>query len=360
MTMKRKTYLDNLRWAAVVLVLIYHAFYYFNAQGVFGGFGPFSQVQYQDAILYFVYPWFMVLLFVISGICARYALQKRGGKAFFKERTVKLLVPSTLGLFVFYWVQGYFNVWIGGGWEQMPADMPGFVRYLISVASGIGPLWFAQLLWVFSGLLLLLRKLDKKDGFFKLSRKMNAWTALAFIPLIWASAQVLNTPVITVYRFGIYFTAYLLGYYVFAHEEMQDSLGQNAVVFSVTAVILGIVYTWYYFGTNYAEGACLKSVFTAVYLWIAVLTALGAGKRWFGCENPVCRFMTRQSSGIYMLHCFVMTFVCWGLRFWLGLPAAAVYILGILLTLGITIGLNELLRRIPVLRFLILGVSQKK
>ena len=69
--MKRKPYLDNLRWATVVLVLIYHAFYYFNAQGVLGGFGSFSQVQYQDAILYFVYPWFMVLLFVISGICAQ-------------------------------------------------------------------------------------------------------------------------------------------------------------------------------------------------------------------------------------------------------------------------------------------------
>ena len=92
--MKRKTYLDNIRWATVVLVLIYHVFYYFNAQGVFGGFEPFSQVQYQDAILYFVYPWFMVLLFVIAGISARLSLQKRSGKEFLKDRTVKLLVPS--------------------------------------------------------------------------------------------------------------------------------------------------------------------------------------------------------------------------------------------------------------------------
>ena len=40
--MKRKTYLNNIRWATVVLVLIYHVFYYFNAQGVFGGVGPFT------------------------------------------------------------------------------------------------------------------------------------------------------------------------------------------------------------------------------------------------------------------------------------------------------------------------------
>lgn len=358
--MKRKTYLDNLRWATVVLVLIYHAFYYFNAQGVPGGFAPFSQVQYQDAMLYFVYPWFMVLLFVIAGISARYALQKRSGREFFRDRTVKLLVPSTLGLFVFYWIPGWFNVWMSGGWELMPGDLPLVARYLISAASGIGPLWFAQLLWVFSGLLLLLRKLDKKDRLFGCFQNMNAWSALIFLPLIWASAQILNTPVVTVYRFGIYFTAYLLGYYVFAHEKIQDSLGKNAVPFALAGVILGIIYTWHYFGTNYAEDACLKSVFTAVYLWIAVLAVLGAGKRWFDCERRFCRFMTRQSSGIYMLHCPVMAFVCCGLRFALGFPAAAVYILGIILALGLSLGLNEILSRIPVIRFCVLGISKKK
>lgn len=358
--MKRKTYLDNLRWATVVLVLVYHAFYYFNAQGVFGGFAPFSQVQYQDAILYFVYPWFMVLLFLIAGISARYSLEKRSGKAFFKDRTDKLLVPSTLGLLVFYWIGGYFNVWAGGGWEQMPADLPGFVRYLIAAASGIGPLWFAQLLWVFSGLLLLLRRLDKKDGIFNWCRRFNAWSALVFIPLIWGAAQILNTPVITVYRFGIYITAYLLGYYVFSHEKIQESLERKATPFCVAAIALGIVYTWYYFGTNYAEDACLKSLFTAVYLWIAVLAVLGAGKKWFGIENGFTRFMTRESSGIYMLHCMIMSMLCWVLRFRLGLPAAAVYIVGIVLTLLVSIGLNELLRWIPVVRFFVLGIRKKK
>ena len=357
--MKRKIYLDNIRWATVLLVLVYHVFYYFNAQGVLGGFGPFSQVQYQDCILYFVYPWFMVLLFLIAGISARYALQKRSEKEFFKERTVKLLVPSTLGLFVFYWIQGYFNVRIGGGLEWMPADMPRFVLYLICVPSGIGPLWFIQMLWIFSGLLLLLRKIDKLDRIYPCFQKVNAWTALLFLPLIWASAQVLNTPVITVYRFGIYFTSFLLGYYVFSHEELQESLGRWAVFFGVAAVILGIVYTWYYFGANYAEDACLKSLFTAVYLWIAVLAVLGCGKRWFDWENRLCKFMTRQSSGIYMLHCFVMTPVCWALRYFLRIPAAAVYILGAILTFILSIALNEILRRIPLVRFLVLGVRKK-
>lgn len=357
--MKRKTYLDNIRWATVLLVLVYHAFYYFNAQGVLGGFEPFSSVQYQDAILYFVYPWFMALLFVVAGMSARYSLEKRGGREFLKDRTEKLLVPSTLGLLVFYWIPGSFNVWMGGGWEQMPTDLPLVARYLISAASGIGPLWFAQMLWLFSGALLLIRKLDKGDRLFGCFKNMGAFGALVFLPLIWASAQVLNTPVITVYRFGIYFTAYLLGYFVFAHENLQDSLAKHAVPFSVAALLLGIGYTWYYFGANYAEDDCLKSVFTAVYLWIAVLAILGAGKRWFSCDSPFCRFMARKSSGIYMLHCPIMAVVCWALRYGLGLPAAPVYILGILLTFALTLGLYELMRRIPFVRFCVLGIRKK-
>ncbi|HBM75175.1 MAG TPA: acyltransferase, partial [Clostridiaceae bacterium] len=64
----RKHYIDNIRWATVLLVLVYHVFYLFNSVGVLGGVGSFSEVQYQDAVLYFVYPWFMVLLFLIAGI----------------------------------------------------------------------------------------------------------------------------------------------------------------------------------------------------------------------------------------------------------------------------------------------------
>lgn len=138
----RKYDLDNIRWATILLVMAYHVFYAFNAVGVLGGVGGFAQVQYQDAFLYFVYPWFMVLLFVIAGISARYALDKYSGKAFIGKRTWKLLVPSTLGLLAYQWIVGYFNIKIGGGLEYLPP----FLVYPVAALSGTGPLWFAQVL----------------------------------------------------------------------------------------------------------------------------------------------------------------------------------------------------------------------
>ena len=76
----RKHWIDNLRWATVVLVLIYHVFYFYNNKGVFGGIGGFSDdpmAQPQDAIMYILYPWFMMLLFLVAGISARYSLDKQ-------------------------------------------------------------------------------------------------------------------------------------------------------------------------------------------------------------------------------------------------------------------------------------------
>ena len=80
----RKHWVDNLRWVTVLSVLFYHVIYFYNNKGVFGGiggFGPYPEVkQYQDVIMYILYPFFMPLLFILAGVSARYALQKHSGK----------------------------------------------------------------------------------------------------------------------------------------------------------------------------------------------------------------------------------------------------------------------------------------
>ena len=78
----RKRYLDNIRWAVVVVVVVYHVFYMYNAEGVLGGLGKITKldVQYYDLLLYLVYPWLMPVLFLVSGICARLALEKRSDR----------------------------------------------------------------------------------------------------------------------------------------------------------------------------------------------------------------------------------------------------------------------------------------
>ena len=111
----------------------------------------------------------MLLLFVVSGMSARFELEKKDSKTFIKDRTRKYLVPSTIGLLVFGWILGYYNMLIGGAFEQMSA-VPKPVLYLIMSVSGTGVLWYLQLLWVFSILLVLIRKIEK-DRLYKYGKK---------------------------------------------------------------------------------------------------------------------------------------------------------------------------------------------
>ena len=178
----RQHWIDNLRWVTVLLVLFYHVIYFYNNKGVFGGIGGFGEwpqcKQYQDVVMYILYPWFMPVLFLLAGISARYALAKYPAKEWFKARTRKLLVPSTIGLFVFHWMVGYFNTVVAdraGVFE----GIPGVVKYVIMAISGIGPLWFIQLLWLLCLVLLLVRKLDKNDTFWTWCGKANiVWIVL--------------------------------------------------------------------------------------------------------------------------------------------------------------------------------------
>ena len=187
----RYYFIDNLRWLTVALVLIYHVFYNFNAQGVFGGIGGFREHQWQDVICTALYPWFMTLMFILAGASSRYALQHRTVKEFSRERARKLLVPSTLGLLLFGWVLGLVNMKAGGG--VLPEGLPVVVKYLIAVVSGTGPLWFIQDLYVFSLLLLVVRKVldaDRVEAWLGgLSVKGISFVLLGFFLLLGLLAQ---------------------------------------------------------------------------------------------------------------------------------------------------------------------------
>ena len=215
--MRRYAYLDHIRWMTVLLVIVYHVCYLFNGVGILGGVPNARNLPFLDTISGTVYPWFMVLLFVVAGMCARFALVQQGNRAFLRNRARKLLVPSTLGLFVLHWVTGYLNIRMGGAMDTIPKPL----LYPISVLSGIGPLWFVQLLFLFSAILVLIRRIDRNDRLFRIGEKCPSWLICAFALLIWGAAQVGNMPVITTYRLGIYLTAFLLGYAVFAHESVM-------------------------------------------------------------------------------------------------------------------------------------------
>ena len=94
----RKPFLDNLRHSIVLLVILYHVFYLFNSVGVITNV-DIPGIPELDAVLYVLYPWFMVTLFAISGICARYSLEKQTDREFLRSKVCRQFVPSIAIIF---------------------------------------------------------------------------------------------------------------------------------------------------------------------------------------------------------------------------------------------------------------------
>lgn len=354
----RKYYLDNIRWITVLFVALYHVFFIFNS--VIPDLGmPFREVQYQDAILYVLYPWFMILLFIVAGMSSRYYLEKHAVKEFVRSRARKLLVPCTIGLLLVGWIQGYVSMAISGAFETLPDTIPLPVRYLIMVLSGTGVLWFIQMLWLFSMLLALIRRFEKGKLYALAEKTNNVVMILLVIPL-WLSGQVLNTPVITVYRFGIYLFAFFLGYFVFAREEVIDRISKWRYVFLPVAILLGILYVVLHFGDNFADMPVVGSVSAVGFAWAAILAIFGCAKAWGNITNAFTEFMRKRSWGIYVFHYLAMSATAWLLRSHTELGEVPCYlIVGGATFLGGLL-LYEIVSRIPIIRWCVLGMKKEK
>ena len=355
----RKTYLDNIRWITVVLVVIYHVIYVFNGATEHGIIGPFSEHQPQDIYQYIVYPWFMLLLFVVSGMSARYELGKRTAKEFIKVRTRKYLVPSTIGLLVFGWVLGYYNMLIAGAFDSLN-NVPKPVLFVIMAVSGTGVLWYIQMLWVFSLILVLIRKIEK-DRIYNICGKSNTLILMLLVIPVYGAAQILNTPVIVVYRFGIYGIGFLIGYFVLSHDEVMERLGKNWLLLSILALASCVAFVILYKGQSYPDHVVLDTIMCNVYAWFGTLGVLAFMKKWGNFQNAFSRWMCRKSWGLYVFHYLMIAVSGWYLHTLC--PSLAPVIVYLLVTIAAFAGsylLYEIMSRIPVIRWCVLGIKKEK
>ena len=366
----RKHWLDNLRWVTVLLVLFYHVFYFFNNKGVFGGIGGFGDYpqcpQYQDVVMYILYPWFMPMLFLLAGISARYALAKQSGREWFRARTRKLLVPGTIGLFVFHWMVGYFNTVVAR--REGLINVSGIGKYLMWAVSGTGPLWFIQVLWLLCLMLLLLRALDRKDRFFNgCGRLFSGKAGIVWILLLgilfWVGEQTLiKNPrpesadgLWNLYKPLFYLIPFLLGYFVFSHDAVQEKLKKAWIPLLACAVASGIVLVVTTFGQDNTSPQYLGTPLNCLYGWLMCLALMAWFQAKFDRTGRFAGYMTRTSFGIYIVHYLVIAALGYMMKTYTQLPPWAMYVILGVAVFTLSPLLYEVLHRIPFIRWCVFG-----
>ena len=152
----RSAWIDNLRTLMIVLVVNMHACVtYSHVGGWYRMEDPEPPMSIKIAFMFWqghLQAFFMGLLFFLAGIFAHRSLERRGPKAFLRERATRLGLPSLLFMlliqpFILYGVLGYPHG------PDRPSLIVLYGGYLASgkILSGSGPMWFALALLFFSG-----------------------------------------------------------------------------------------------------------------------------------------------------------------------------------------------------------------
>jgi len=354
--MARLHYLDNLRWAAILLLFPFHAAFVFC---------PVSYSYYVQSGQSFVAaqclaaaiePWIMPLLFCIAGMSARYALRKRTPRGFFAERTRRLLVPFLAGVALVCPVIAYYAQKFHDGPE---VTFPEAVAHFFGSIAGfhgldrmagdfsVAHLWFIAFLFVISVctlcLVLLWRRLagsspgPEDPGLFVL--------LLLFVPF-WA----LNLAgyLVTQYSFLAYFAFFLTGYCLLSKDAVQVRLEACRVPLLVLWIALAagaIIGGGIFLGQpGVLWGTSPVFVLTG---WVGVLALLGTGRHLLERATPLTEYLATASYPVYILHQAVLVAVAYYVLLLPAIPAVLQFAAIIVLSLLLTFAVYEILRRIP-------------
>lgn len=164
-TSARLGYVDNLRTALTALVVIHHsAIGYSNVPGWYYTKAPTdSSATLLDVLLVVDQAFFMGAFFLISAFFVPGSYDRKGAGRFLADRLVRLGVPLVLWLLVLLPLAtaGRY-VEARDAAVQQGAELPYWQFYLHSFDPG--PMWFVEVLLVFSALYVLWRRLAGAPG----------------------------------------------------------------------------------------------------------------------------------------------------------------------------------------------------
>ncbi len=342
----RKLYLDNLRSLTILLLFPVHTFMIYNNFGskfyVWNG-----ENNLLSSLITMANPWFMPLLFVISGIVSADSLKKRGVKNFAKERFFKLLVPFVFGLSAYVPAQTLYARKFFFGYDGGFFDHVCYFFTHVTDFSGNdgcfspGHLWFILFLFIISFLALPFIKNFPRERFSEQIAKINIFGIICFFIPVYLSYFIGN---FGGYSLGKCFTLYLLGYYVLSNGDVSDLLlkYKKPVIILFTASQLILFFLYY----SYSYYGDLLVNFTG---WLGILSFLILGKIFMNRELKLFAYLKKASFTVYLLHLPIL--VVWGYYVLHIFDNMFIQVITILTgSVILTFAVYEIIRRIPYLR----------
>ena len=369
-TATRLIYLDHLRAALIILVVLHHVAMVYAQTGPFYYINPVASAPLIGLAL-FVFPlfnqaWFMGALFLIAGYFTPGSLERRGSGSFMKERLLRLGLPlliylllidplSAIGLFL----PPAATITAPLTWQTFGQLYPELI--------GMGPGWFLALLLIFSfGTVAVTKLAGKRSASAQEGSSSISARGLIIFTLALALASYLVRIFIPIGRelFGFPTLAYLPQYLSFfivgsvAYrrgwlQTLTDRLGKLGFLAAVLAtflfypiIILGIVGGTFRFLGNGSWPSAIYALWDSIFAVGISLAAITFFRRYFDKKSSIGSFLAQQSYAVYVIHVPIVVTVAYLLR-GIDLGLILKFTLTALIAVPLSFAAAWLIRKIP-------------
>ncbi|NNM05309.1 MAG: acyltransferase family protein [Gemmatimonadetes bacterium] len=330
-----------MRTAAIGFLILFHILLTFQAW-----VDPNTYPQNRDLLEEFVpfvsmlAVWRIPLLFMISGMGVRFAMERRDWKALLKDRTVRILIPYLFGMLIFGPILAVVLPWIG--WDAPYTPGFGHLWFLLNI--------FLYVLWLL-GLMLYLKD-HPENPFF---RFLKAIIRRPFGLLLFAIPLMVEAWATNPEHFGIYidnvhgWVVGLLCFFMgFLFMSVQEVFWPAVEKIRWVALVLALSL----YGVRLFVFDLVNEVhwLTALESLSWMLSIIGFGSRYLNQPSGALAYFSKAVYPVYIVHLPVQKAICYFLLP-LSLPAYGKLSLLLIGTYGISLVLYEFfLRRLKWIR----------
>lgn len=366
---ERRYDLDWLRVIAFGFLIFYHIGMFYVTWG-WHVKSPHAG-PWLEPVMALINPWRLPLLFLISGIALRFAIDKSRLRQFVPRRFLRLFVPIVFGMLVVCAPQAYFELYSKG---ETGSDFWAFYSQYLDFDmefSILTPtwnhLWYVVYILAYTlavvALLPVLRRLDgaAEALFGWLGRGALGWRLLLVPVLPFLCTEWLLAPHFpSTHAFyndwanhAELFSIVLIGWFAAKSSgfwrAVQRHLGPAIIVAIGLLLVLAVArLNW---GSVRADQGLttLMTVVRTGFMWAAIVAMLGLAQRYLNRSGRVLRFLTEAVFPYYILHQTLIVAV----GFWVGgllLPVWLEAGIIVVATVGGCVVLTEAIKRVPPLR----------
>jgi hypothetical protein len=356
--------IDWLRVVGMLLIFSFHNARFFDDEDwhVKNFQLDFGMSVYVSVLVQFIMP----LFFLLSAIAIYYALQRRTGREFLRERVNRLLVPLVFGIFTHVMLQVYFervthNQFTGAFWQFIPHYFDGWYGFGGNFAWMGLHLWYLLMLFVFSWLMLpLFRWLQASQVSARLADFFTRPFAatLLFLPVAVVEVLVnLSPDTIGMRSFGgwsplTYLVIFVLGYLLATDPRYRPAIEKMRFISLIYALSMTLGGFYLVLETGLSTYSPEISVLRGFNTWAWLLAFLGFASRHLNFSNGFLKYANDAVLPFYILHQTVILVIGFFIRDWT-LGVFPKYLFLASLSFIIIMVLYEfIVKRIGVLRFL--------